>query len=126
MKIKQKFIAGAVVMALACTCSAMTVSAANVHLYANQTVAKSAEVYGSWKKISGSNSLSSAYSVYFTAKQNIGGIFYSDVQRLVASGKSLPSTNTSTAGSEHFWRLDLNPEGANRMSCIADGLILND
>lgn len=123
MKLTKKLIASVMALMMVFSTGALTANAATVYLKTAQTSATSSTVYGYNKVFYGNNSKDSAYSVYFIAKYKKGGVWYTDKSKLVAKGKSLPSTNTSVLSVERDWHLKLNPEGSGHYGCIATGYI---
>lgn len=101
-----------------------------VHLYSNQGSASSANVYGSYKCYWGSNSASSKHSVYFIARYKYRGTWHTDSNKtsLVQPGKEITRSNeveTTHFSDERYWFLRLNPEGANKTGCDAEGYMRN-
>lgn len=126
MKLTKKIIA--IVMALMMTLSigAVTANAATVHLTTSQGSNTSAKVYGNYKVFYGNNESYSAHSVYFIARHQQAGVWYTDKSKLVAKGNDCPVTETTVKKSERNWVLKLNPEGAGKTGCDAKGYIIND
>ena len=96
-----------------------------VYLDSTQTIAESGLVYGSWKLITASNDKTSTFAVHVLPKYKKAGIWWSgDSEKIVLRpGTSIGDTETKRLSDEYYWKLVLNPDGAGKYGCTADGTI---
>lgn len=97
----------------------------SVHLDSTQTIAESGLVYGSWKLITASNDKTSTFAVHVLPKYKKAGIWWSGASEKIVlrPGTSIGDTETKRLSDEYYWKLVLNPDGAGKYGCTADGTI---
>lgn len=97
----------------------------SVHLDSTQTIAESGLVYGSWKLITASNDKTSTFAVHVLPKYKKAGIWWSGASEKIVlrPGTSIGDTATKRLSDEYYWKLVLNPDGAGKYGCTADGTI---
>lgn len=97
----------------------------SVHLDSTQTIAESGLVYGSWKLITASNDRTSAFAVHVLPKYKKVGIWWNGANEKIElrPGTSIGDTETKRLSDEYYWKLVLNPDGAGKYGCTADGTI---
>lgn len=97
----------------------------SVHLDSTQTIVESGLVYGSWKIITASNDKTSAFAVHVLPKYKKAGIWWSGASEKIVlrPGTSIGDTATKRLSDEYYWKLVLNPDGAGKYGCTADGTI---
>lgn len=96
-----------------------------VYLDSTQTIAESGLVYGSWKLITASNDKTSTFAVHVLPKYKKAGIWWSGASEKIVlrPGTSIGDTETKRLSDEYYWKLVLNPDGAGKYGCTADGTI---
>lgn len=96
-----------------------------VYLDSTQTIAESGLVYGSWKLITASNDKTSTFAVHVLPKYKKAGIWWSGGSEKIVlrPGTSIGDTETKRLSDEYYWKLVLNPDGAGKYGCTADGTI---
>lgn len=96
-----------------------------VYLDSTQTIAESGLVYGSWKLITASNDKTSTFAVHVLPKYKKAGIWWSGASEKIVlrPGTSIGDTATKRLSDEYYWKLVLNPDGAGKYGCTADGTI---
>lgn len=96
-----------------------------VYLDSTQTIAESGLVYGSWKIITASSDKTSARVVHVLPKYKKAGIWWSGASEKIVlrPGTSIGDTATKRLSDEYYWKLVLNPDGAGKYGCTADGTI---
>lgn len=97
----------------------------SVHLDSTQTIAESGLVYGSWKLITASNDKTSTFAVHVLPKYKKAGIWWNGANEKIVlrPGTSIGDTETKRLSDEYYWKLVLNPDGAGKYGCTADGTI---
>lgn len=97
----------------------------SVHLDSTQTIAESGLVYGSWKLITASNDKTSTFAVHVLPKYKKAGIWWNGANEKIVlrPGTSIGDTATKRLSDEYYWKLVLNPDGAGKYGCTADGTI---
>ena len=97
----------------------------SVHLDSTQTIAESGLVYGSWKLITASNDKTSTFAVHVLPKYKNAGIWWNGANEKIVlrPGTSIGDTETKRLSDEYYWKLVLNPDGAGKYGCTADGTI---
>ena len=97
----------------------------SVHLDSTQTIAESGLVYGSWKLITASNDKTSTFAVHVLPKYKKAGIWWNGASEKIVlrPGTSIGDTATKRLSDEYYWKLVLNPDGAGKYGCTADGTI---
>lgn len=97
----------------------------SVHLDSTQTIAESGLVYSSWKLITASNDKTSTFAVHVLPKYKKAGIWWSGASEKIVlrPGTSIGDTETKRLSDEYYWKLVLNPDGAGKYGCTADGTI---
>lgn len=97
----------------------------SVHLDSTQTIAESGLVYGSWKLITASNDKTSTFAVHVLPKYKKAGIWWNGTSEKIVlrPGTSIGDTATKRLSDEYYWKLVLNPDGAGKYGCTADGTI---
>ena len=97
----------------------------SVHLDSTQTIAESGLVYGSWKLITASNDKTSTFAVHVFPKYKKAGIWWNGASEKIVlrPGTSIGDTATKRLSDEYYWKLVLNPDGAGKYGCTADGTI---
>lgn len=97
----------------------------SVHLDSTQTIAESGLVYGSWKVITASNDKTSTFAVHVLPKYKKAGIWWNGANEKIVlrPGTSIGDTATKRLSDEYYWKLVLNPDGAGKYGCTADGTI---
>lgn len=96
-----------------------------VYLDSTQTIAESGLVYGSWKLITASNDKTSTFAVHVLPKYKKAGIWWNGANEKIVlrPGISIGDTETKRLSDEYYWKLVLNPDGAGKYGCTADGTI---
>lgn len=96
-----------------------------VYLDSTQTIAESGLVYGSWKLITASNDKTSTFAVHVLPKYKKSGIWWNGANEKIVlrPGTSIGDTETKRLSDEYYWKLVLNPDGAGKYGCTADGTI---
>lgn len=96
-----------------------------VYLDSTQTIAESGLVYGSWKLITASNDKTSTFAVHVLPKYKKAGIWWNGANEKIVlrPGTSIGDTETKRLSDEYYWKLVLNPDGAGKYGCTADGTI---
>lgn len=96
-----------------------------VYLDSTQTIAESGLVYGSWKLITASNDKTSTFAVHVLPKYKKAGIWWNGASEKIVlrPGTSIGDTATKRLSDEYYWKLVLNPDGAGKYGCTADGTI---
>ena len=96
-----------------------------VYLDSTQTIAESGLVYGSWKIITASNDKTSTFAVHVLPKYKKAGIWWNGANEKIVlrPGTSIGDTETKRLSDEYYWKLVLNPDGAGKYGCTADGTI---